>query len=218
MSVSVPETERDQAESGFTEILRRLLRAEPAIEALIFVDHDGECIDYCSVLPPYDVKVAGAQMQVVVAGMREPLHRLLSGELTEVQLYCDRRDIIARRVDDEYLLVAIVRAGGADEYVVAGVGDIVERLRDEAMIPAPFWDDKGPPLEVSVREAIGWGFAPTTVTFEGAQVPILDVLGRWRERGGAAGGELVCFRVRIDRERELTLAYDMSQTRWFRWY
>ncbi len=217
MSGLVPEAPRDQVESGFTEVLRRLFRSEPDVRALVFVDRDGECVDYCSALPPFDAKVAGAHMQVVVDGLREPLRRLLTGELIELQVHGEERDLVARRVDDEYLLVVVVRGGRTDETVLRGVRETVERLRREAKIPAPWWDEKGEPLTVQVRKAIGWGFAPTVVEFDGHQTRILDVLGRWQESGGAPGGELVCYRVRTDSGDELTLAFDPDQERWFRW-
>ncbi len=217
MSGLVAESDRDQSESGFTEILRGLVRSEPDIRAIIFVDHDGECVDYCSELPPYDAKIAGAHMQVIVDGLRQPLQRLLSGELIEVQVYAKERDIIARRIDDEYLVVVVVRAGRSDDKLLQGVRDTVDRIRAEANIPPPWWDEKGEPLVVQTRKAIGWGFAPTAVAFAGIETRILDVLGRWRENGGATGGELVCFRVRTEGGGELTLAYDPEQDRWFRW-
>ncbi len=220
MASLLPEAPRDQAESGFTRILRRTFASEPDIRALVFVDRDGECVDYCSALPPFDVKVIGAHMQVVMTSLREPLRRLLTGELLEVHVYAEERDFIARRLDDEYLLVVVVRGGMTDETVLRGIEDTVARLRREANLAAPFWDPAADaPLEVKVRTAVGWEFAPTAVEYLGQETPILDVLGRWREKGGAPGGELVCFRVRVAEGEggELTLAYDPGQRRWFRW-
>ena len=53
---------RDQAESAFTEILRRLLHRMKGILAVAFVDGAGECVDYCSALDPFDTKVVAAQL------------------------------------------------------------------------------------------------------------------------------------------------------------
>lgn len=217
MSGLFPEAQRDQVESGFTEILRRLFRSEPDIRALVFVDHDGECVDYCSALPPFDAKIAGAHMQVVVDALREPLKRLLTGELIEVHVYGEERDIIARRVDEEYLLVVVARAGRLDDCVLRGLSETVDRIRREAKLQLPWWDAGREPLRVETRKAIGWGFAPTAVSFAGRELRIHDVLGRWREKGGAPGGELICFRVRTEDGGEITLAYDPAQDRWFRW-
>jgi predicted regulator of Ras-like GTPase activity (Roadblock/LC7/MglB family) len=220
MSSLLPEAPRDQAESGFTRILRRVFSAEPDIRALIFVDRDGECVDYCSALAPYDVKVVGAHMQVVVAGMRESLERLMTGALLELHVYGEHRDFIARRLDDEYLLVAVVRGGMTDETVLRAVEETVVRLRHEANLAAPWWDAAADAqMEVKVRTAVGWEFAPTAVEYLGHETPILDVLGRWQEEGGAPGGELICFRVRVAEGEcgELTLAYDPRERRWFRW-
>jgi hypothetical protein len=66
---------------------------------------------------------------------------------------------------------------------------------------------------------VGWDFAPTAIEYLGQEMPILDVLGRWQEQGGAPGGELICFRVRVAAGEggELTLAYDPREARWYRW-
>lgn len=212
-----PEAPRDQDESGFTLILRRLWAAEPDVLAVCFVDHDGECVDYCSSLAPFDAKVAGAHLSIIMTEMREPVRRLGGGRTVELCIHALGRDFVARQVSDDYLLVVVVRGGMVDPTVHRAIDLTVEQLRAEANVPTPTWDPLGPELEIELREAVGWDWAPAAILEGDARTPIADVLGRWEESGGAAGGYLVCFRVRTVTEKELTLAFDAVQGRWLRW-
>ena len=67
--------ERDQGRSTFTEILEHLLDATPGAVAAVLVDHDGETVDSAGALEPFDLKVAAAHWQIVLAELRaiEPL-------------------------------------------------------------------------------------------------------------------------------------------------
>lgn len=212
-----PEASRDQVETMFTPVLRRLFEVEPHIRALVFVDRDGECVDYCSAIDPFEAKVLGAHLQMVVAGLAGPLHRLAAGEAVELAIYGDRLDLVARRVDDDYTLIVAVRAGMTDESVQRGIEELVGRLRSVAGLPAPWWDGGRDGLDVRTRDAVGWDYAPVAVVHEGRAVHVADVLGRWEEEGGVAGGVLVCFRVRTTDHRELTLARDVRSGRWYSW-
>jgi hypothetical protein len=78
----------------------------------------------------------------------------------------------------------------------------------------PTWDPAPRSLEVIVRGAVGWPYAPAAFSQEGVRVFISDVLGRWTEDGGAQGDELVCFRVRTEEGQELTLVHDPAGDGW----
>src|SRR5699024_1042468 len=126
----------------------------------------------------------------------------------------------ARRVDDEYILVGIVDGGRTDEIVLAALEVAVKALREEAALSVPWWNAReDAPFEVAVRDSVGWDFAPMAISYRGETTKIRGVLGRWIESGGAPGGELVCFRVRVAEGDggELTLAYDARRDRWFQW-
>src|SRR4051812_38568136 len=56
------EAARDQGESAFTPILRRCFQDVPRLLAAVFVDAEGECIDYVSAIDPFEAKVAAAHM------------------------------------------------------------------------------------------------------------------------------------------------------------
>jgi predicted regulator of Ras-like GTPase activity (Roadblock/LC7/MglB family) len=211
------EAPRDQVESPFTAILRVALEADERIVSVSFVDHEGECVDYCSRVPPFDAKIAGAQMQVVVNGLTEPLRRMAQGELNEVQIIGVERDVIARRIDDEYLLVVIAHGGATDDRLLDRLAAVVAGLRAEAGLLPPCWDHESGAFDVKLRAAVAWGFAPSALDVNGDLIPIGAVLGRWTERGGLPGGELVCFRVRLVDGSEITIAFDAALRRWLRW-
>lgn len=211
----LPEAPRDQVETGFTPILRWLFDVEPHVVGLVFVDRDGECVDYCGGLDPFDTKVTGAHMAMVVGFLRERLHVLAAGEPISLVLSSTGRDLVVRRLDDEYTLVVIVKGGMVDDSILAGVERLVARIRNHAGLATPWWDGRG--LVVHVRDAIGWEFAPAEVELDDRRLQIAAVLGRWEESGGLIGGTLVCFRVRTTENREMTLAYDVGAERWYRW-
>lgn len=211
----LPEAPRDQVETGFTPILRWLFDVEPHVAGVVFVDRDGECVDYCGGLDPFDTKVTGAHMAMVVGFIRERLHVLAAGEPISVVLSSTLRDLVVRRLDDEYTVVVIVKGGMVDESILSGVERLVARLRAHAGLSPPWWDGRG--LIVHVRDAVGWQFAPSAIEIDDRTVDIGAVLGRWEESGGLIGGTLVCFRIRTVDNREMTLAYDVGAERWYRW-
>lgn len=211
------EAPRDQAESAFTPALRWLLRTLPDVLAAVFVDAEGECVDYCSVLEPFDAKVAGAHLLVIARMVREGVLKLGGGEPTFFEIEGSQRILLVRRLDDHYQLVVVLRPRAVDERVVEATERLAGALRDEAGLEAPSWDQERGSLDVETREAVGWPYAPAAFR-QGKQVTrIAAVLGRWTEHGGLVGGELVCFRVRTEDGSEITLAHDVEQDRWLRW-
>lgn len=57
--------QRDQAWSGFTAVLERLLDATPFARGAALVDTEGEAVDYAGDLDAFDLKVAAAHLQIV---------------------------------------------------------------------------------------------------------------------------------------------------------
>lgn len=209
-----PEAERDQLESAFTPILRRLWEASPAVLAAAFVDAEGECIDYVSSIAPFEAKVCGAHARVLMDDLSERGHKLGLRESVVLTLVASERELWSRRVTDEYLLVAVVLAGveheGMDE-LLAATG---RQFRDEVGAATPAWEPSRPTLEVVVRAAVGWPYAPAAFSQEGIRVRISDVLGRWIESRDGTSEELVCFRVRTEEGQELTLVHDPDADGW----
>lgn len=216
-STRPPESARDLAESAFTPILRSLWSSNAGVLAVAFVDLEGECVDYCSSIPPFDAKVAGAHLRIVVEELRARCAgRLGAGGLRSLHIAGDRMEILARRVTDEYLLVVLLRPARAVRKLLEEVEETVLRLRSEAGVPPPAWDVVASEIVVEVRAAKGWPYAPSAFTVESVRTEVAAVLGRWVEGTRATGGELVCFRVRTPSGEELTLAHDLVSDRWLR--
>lgn len=209
------EAPRDMAESEFTEILRRLLYRATGLLAVAFVDGNGECIDYCTVLDAYDTKIAGAQMLVTMSSLAERMRRLDAGQSWMLTVHASERDLVARRVSDEYLLIVVTKPKALTLRLTGGIEHAVAELRREAGLDVPEWEPVLDSVRVEVRSAVGWPYAPAAFFGEaGQRIGIADVMGRWMHGVGTASR--ICFRVRTDEGEELTLVHDRAHDRWER--
>lgn len=208
-----PEAKRDQMESGFTPILRKAWSAAPALLAVAFVDPEGECIDYVSSLDPFEAKVCAAHAVVLFDGVRAARAKLGLEEPALLSIAGSRRELWAWRVSPEYLLVAVLVPGADHGQVRAVLAAAGRDFREEVGVGAPAWEPTGGPLEVVVRAAVGWPYAPHSFRQDGVRIAVADVLGRWVEQS-SAGEALVCFRVRTEEGQELTLVHDPSGDGW----
>lgn len=209
-----PEAQRDQLESAFTPILRRIWSSAAAVLAAVFVDLEGECIDYVSSLPPFDAKVSAAHALVLMEELRASQHKLGLAEPISFAITGDDRELWARRVSEDYLLVVVLQPGAEHSDVRSVLATAGREFREEVGAEAPAWEPAPKPLEVIIRSAVGWAYAPTAFSQEGVKITITDVLGRWTEPGGAEGDDLVCFRVRTEDGQELTLVHDPAGDGW----
>lgn len=213
--LAVTEAPRDQGESAFTPIMRRLLAAHPEIMTVCFVDGFGECVDYCSQIDPYDSKVLGAHMLVVLEQTAGRMRGLGTGQSVALTIHGAERDLIARRVDDAYLLVVGLRSRSLSQRIMGGIDLAAMELRAEAGIDTPRWDREVEAVRVEVREAVGWPYAPISFSIAGGPtVEISDVLGRWTAGDGLHLRTL--FRVRTVAGEELTLVHDGKRDHWER--
>src|SRR5262245_28803284 len=105
MTTRPPEVERDLLETAFTPILRRVWSAVPTALAAVFVDLEGECIDYVSSLDPFEAKVGGAHAQMLVDSLRASRQKLGLAEPVVLTISGALRELWARRATDECLLV-----------------------------------------------------------------------------------------------------------------
>ncbi len=208
------EAPRDQDESAFTPILRRLLYRATGMLAVCFVDDEGECIDYCAALSVFDVKVTGAHLCVVVNELTRRMRRVGAGESWLLRVSGEQRDLVARRLDDQYLLVVVTKPRALTQRLLGGIEQAVSELRREAGLTVPDWEPMTDSVRVEVRQAVGWPYAPAAFHDDGQLVPITAVLGRWSE--GAGQHARVCFRVQNEDGEELTLVHDRALDRWER--
>jgi hypothetical protein len=201
---------RDQEESAFSAILADLVKRVPGAFAAAMVDGDGECVDYAiapprprgPVIDPYDVKIAGAHWNIVLAEIAQ------RPAITAPQtIVCrgEKRSFIIRRLPDDYSLVVLLgkRAG----FLAVGRAlDACERsLAHEAGWTLP----KGRGIWIGVDVETDARARPTWLTM-GALSCSVEVLGALtrlhkRERG---------FRVRLPSGGELNLVREVGD----RWY
>ena len=208
-----PEAKRDMLETAFTPILRRVWSAAPAVLAAVFVDLEGECIDYVSSLDPFEAKVSAAHALVLLDAMRDSGERLGMREPIELWITGAQRELWARRINEEYVLVLVV-APGSDYGELRGILARAGReFREEVGAAAAAWEPAPAGVEVMLRSAVGWPYAPAAFSDQGIRVFISDVLGRWTEQGDG-GDEVVCFRVRTQEGQELTLVHDPREEGW----
>ncbi len=215
MSEALKEAPRDQVESEFTAILRRLRENVPRVLAGVFVDVEGECIDYASALPPYDAKVYAAHMIMMMDALRVRSGKVGFGEPTVLEVSADDRDVWVNRVGDGYVLVVVLEAGFDRVDLSNALTQACGEFRAAVGLAAPSWEETGKRLSVYLRSAAaGWNYAPEGYSDGRVRVVISDVLGRWTEPGGVRGEQLVCFRVRTDDGHELTLVHDPDIDGW----
>jgi hypothetical protein len=107
-----PVSERDQHPSAFTQILDQLLELEPAALAAVLVDGDGEAVDYAGSLTPFDVKVAGAYLRIVLDQIDAFAKRHTGGHPTQIVVRGVRRSFLARPLPDGYALVIVLKRHG----------------------------------------------------------------------------------------------------------
>ena len=208
------EAQRDQAESAFTPMLRRVLHQVPAVLAAVFVDREGESIDYVSVIDPFEAKVGAAHMHHLLTQLRRPRLHQIAGEAVSFEIAAEDREFWVRQLGDEYLLVAITdvsveRAELRDAMTLAS-----HEFRAEVGLTTPAWESAHNRLSVRVRPSPGWRFAPHGFSTGGVRVAISDVLGRWTEASDEGEEGLVCFRVRTQHGEELTLIHDPELQGW----
>jgi hypothetical protein len=211
----LPEAPRDQLETTFTPMLRRAFEALPAMLAIAFVDKEGECIDYVSAIDPYDIKVSAAHAFILVDGLVVRAEKLGLSFPFALELAAEQRSLCVRRMCEEYVAVALVAPDADRSKLEHLMGELSREFRSEAGIEAPPWD-RSRGLEVIVRSAVGWDYAPQELRDGGLRVAVTDVLGRWTEPMSEEGGqdEVVCFRVRTQDGQEITLVHDPSGDGW----
>jgi hypothetical protein len=207
--------QRDRPETPFSKLLGEFLRAHDRVLCAVFVDAEGECVDYASRVDPYEAMVFGATLLEPTARMVKAYASAAAGQPVLWVLSAERLDAVVRRVSDEHMFAVWLEPGALSARLLRAMAPLAEFLRREAGLPAPDWDPEGEPLEVETREAKGWGYAPRSMWVEGRTVRDLEVLGRWTERGTLTVQEAICFRVRAEGQ-ELTLVHEPALKRWYR--
>ena len=170
-------------------------------------------MDYCSALGPFDTKIAGAELLVVVArAQRGDCAAAASGFPTTFAIEATERSFLIRRIDEAYVLVVVLDKGPVTDALGHLVARTAAAFRREAGLRRPLFESTEPQLQVEVRPAVNWPYAPLAFR-RGPQAPwetVSGVLGRSVDR--PAG--LVWFRLRSETGAELTVAHDEEIDRW----
>ncbi len=207
------ESLRDVDETAFTHVLRDVMRSVPGAVAAVFVDAQGESVDYCATLDPYEAKIIGAQLHVTMRAVRDAC-ALRAGETAFMHVHGADRDLAVRRLDDEYSLVVVTRSAGLSSLLRDAMERAVTSLRLESGLAPPIWEPSAAAVRVEVRlSTAGWAYAPRAFHRRGERVELHSVLGRWVEES-AGEGTAVCFRVQTAAGEELTLVHRPDEDAW----
>ena len=195
-----PRPERDQAPSSFAEILDRLVTSTPSARAAALVDFEGETVDYAGRLDPYELKVAAATWQIVLAEIGDTA---IATPL-QIMIRARRAGFVLRRVNQEYAIILVLHARAAFAVSERALAEAETALAREAG-----WKRTNRPAWFGVSVHTGAEHRPVELFFADNWQPI-DVIGavvglRDRERG---------YRVRLPSGVEMMLVRERNGL-WF---
>jgi predicted regulator of Ras-like GTPase activity (Roadblock/LC7/MglB family) len=207
--------QRDRPDSSFSLILSRFLARHDHSLAAVLVDGDGECVDYATVLDPYEAKIFGAVLLSTSAELMACTRKLGHGAPIQWVVEAARYDLVVRRLSEDFTLVVVLEAERLTGHVLAAMSALAEALRREAGLSAETWDPASVPFRVDMQRTDGGEDVPACVHDGSRALRVERVLARWTERGGISHAERLCFRVRAG-DRDLTLVYEPDLLRWHR--
>ncbi len=201
--------DRDLATSGFTAILNGLVTSLPEALCAVFVDGEGEAIDYATRIAPFEARIVGAEAAQPLARARSLARRVGLGEILEVRLDAAARALLARHVTDDCTLVLLVGAPSIHMAAAERCAQAAQALCIEARCPLPgalrvlrvvelqsgadralpqAFIDAGARRTVSAILGVQWGpthnvFLVRTDTGEEVVVEHEGATGRWRRLG-----------------------------------
>lgn len=197
---------RDQDWSTFARILQNLIEATPGALGAVFVDGEGESVDYAGSLDAFDIRVAGAQLQLEFRKAREGLVGAF-GELRQVTIRARSRSYVAHQLPEGYLLVMVMGRCAGFGVSPRAIAQAEFDLRAEGGWQPP----KGQERWVHARvQATDYDRRRPGRVFLGESWHDVQVIGRV---AGLMRGERG-FRVRTEDGAEMTLVRE----RLGRWY
>jgi len=199
---------RDQNLSPFGVILARLCDALGAHGAVL-VDQEGEAVDYAGTTQPFDLKVGGAELRLLINCFGASF---FGGSADcELVLKSRKKSFAAFALDDGYALVVRLPLG-AFHTSRRAVSEAVRDLCEEAgwRVPASFAKDRW--VRVDVRVCSGAPRRPEALWIDGRWHAV-EVLGRWVDQQQLLARE-DGYRVRLGNGSELTLVRERFG-RWF---
>jgi hypothetical protein len=98
---------REQDWSTFSQILKNLIDATPGALGAALVDSLGEAVDYAGTLEAFDVKVAGAHLQLEFRKAEEALGNAF-GRVRQITIRARNRSYVARDLMEGYMVVVVM--------------------------------------------------------------------------------------------------------------
>ena len=126
--------QRDLQKTGFTPSLRHLVAEVPGLHAVAFCDEEGEVIDYHSYLDPYETRVAGAMLGVLLSAVVREAPRLVHGGIRDLLLETDEHVLFARPTAAGYYLAGVLARGSVLGKLFSELDNAEARIMAEAGI------------------------------------------------------------------------------------
>ncbi|MFO0550815.1 MAG: roadblock/LC7 domain-containing protein [Polyangiaceae bacterium] len=130
---------RDQVESPFHHLLAEFLRSVPFARGAAIVDFEGETVDYAGTLDPFELRVAAATFQLLLADLRGSRH---FNNVEQVASRMGRAGYLVRVLDPSYSLLVVLRKLGTFEVSTRILVELESRILHEAGLPTrrpPAW-------------------------------------------------------------------------------
>jgi predicted regulator of Ras-like GTPase activity (Roadblock/LC7/MglB family) len=200
---------RDLDSTGFSSHLDELVRQVPEAICAVFIDGEGETVDLASRVNPFDARIAGAEMSIVLDSIRRSRTKLGEGAVIELRIEGNARSILVRHVAEGYDIVVLVDSASITARVAeATAAASFALLKETGLKPPP----RAPILRAVEHRPSRMGIlVPTAFEENGRRRRVETILGHRDDGDG-----LVRFLVRLDDGEELVVVHDRAQARWIR--
>ncbi len=200
---------RDFDTTAFSRHLDALVLAIPEALCAVFVDGEGETVDLASRLDPFDARVAGAEMSIVLHGLRMTREKLGEGVVIELRIEGSQRSILVRHVSRGYDLVVLLAAAAVSaQSAELTAGTALALVLEAGLKPPP----TTPVLRAVEQRPSRIGFlVPSSFEENGVRRRIAVILGHRDEGDGN-----VRFLVRLEDGEELVVLHDRAAATWVR--
>ena len=115
----------------FRPILRDLVRGVPDAIGAVFVDAQGEAIDFYAHLEEADLRLVGAHLGRVWTSLARAMEHSDAGSARELILVGDRAKMLVRAIDREYYVVMTIKPRSPTAQAARALATAADRLRLE---------------------------------------------------------------------------------------
>lgn len=198
---------RGMFETGFTPILESLVRSVDEALCAVFIDGEGETIDFATRIDPFDARVLGAELALPLARTAGLADLTALGTVLELRVLAAGRCIVARHVTDRCFLILATGSPTLRAKVAEQCAMAAQALCVEAGEPLPAALSILRAVELVEREGDAF---PTAFSDGGVRRRVQAVLGVERR------DDQSLFLVRTDEGEEVLVEHDRRRQRWRR--